>query len=78
MMRTNKYNRRLVYAMDEMGMDQIDLAVAMGFKTSCPISQRLNGKKDWELSECYKALRILGKPIEDLHIYFPPKEDKPC
>lgn len=74
MIRKTKYNRALVNAMYEKDYDQTALAKELGFETPGPLSMRLNGKTEWKLQECYDILRILGEPLERLHVLFPPKE----
>lgn len=35
------------------------------------ISDRMTGRKSWELDECFEILQILGEPANRLIEYFP-------
>lgn len=37
------------------------------------ISERMVGRKPWNLDECYKIMDMIGAPYTELAEYFPPK-----
>lgn len=56
--------------MKELGMEQEYLAKKLGICIAS-LSRRLNGHKQWLMSEMYAAMDILLLPHESLHEYFP-------
>ena len=52
-------------AIVEKNMNHSDFAKKMGMYPQA-LSERLNGKREWKLSECIKASMILDKPIDKI------------
>lgn len=52
-------------------IEHSDFAREIGLSKSA-VSQRLNGHKQWKLSEMYAAMDFLGLPYSALPEYFPP------
>lgn len=50
-------------------------AAAIGMNT-VSLSQRLNGKLDWKISEIVLACKVLGIPLEENAAYFFTREVK--
>ena len=66
--------RKLKGRMAYIGFNQSELAKAID-RSSPYVTERMTGRKEWELGECYKILNILGLTQNELTEYFPPKED---
>lgn len=62
---------RLRKAMKNVDADAYVLARKLRVSTTT-ISKKLNGHTQWKLDEMYVVLDLLGKPVKDLHLYFPP------
>ena len=62
---------RLRIAMANAEIDATLLARALG-GSPCTVSSRLNGHTQWNLSEMYVVLRLLGRSVSDLPWLFPP------
>ena len=73
--------RKLKGKLRELDMTQADLCKKLA-RSHTYISERMTGKKSWELDDCYDILRIIGEPYSAINEYFPRhgqsvmKEDK--
>ncbi len=52
-------------------IEHSDFAKGIGL-SKCAVSQRLNGHKQWKLSEMYAVMDFFGLPYSALPEYFPP------
>jgi len=57
-------------------LEHSDFARGIGLSKSA-VSQRLNGHKQWRLSEMYAAMDLLKLDHSKMNEYFPPFEQKP-
>lgn len=60
----------LLALMAKHGDSQGDIARAIGRSTNY-VSDRMTGRGEWTLEECYTLLRRYDQPPERLHIVFP-------
>ena len=73
---TVTYDRfiELELVMHPKKVSQLHLAKAIGGDSTCMISDRLRGKREWRLDEAYKVMQYLGLPLSKIYDYFPPEE----
>lgn len=63
---------RLRQRMKQEGLKQKDLCEMLELSNSV-VSQRLNGQRDFKISEAYLIMESMGIPKREFHIYFPPR-----
>lgn len=51
-------------------IDQTYLAGKLG-RSTCYVSERLNGKKPWTAADMYTIMELINCPVDRLHIMFP-------
>lgn len=65
-----RQHRELRGVMAIYGDTQSDLARAIGRSTNY-VSDRMTGRGEWTLEECYQLLHRYNVPPERLHVVFP-------
>lgn len=66
----NNKHKKLRGALLELGYEPEEAAEAIGRKRTY-FSLRINGHRPWTTDEMYRLMDLIGKPYDEMYIYFP-------